>query len=222
MKKITLLLIFLFFIPIVLAQPADHWGTVTVNGVQTNGVTVAAYINDELKDTHIVGELTDFYYLVHVNGNPGDIITFKINNHNADQTAEWTYGGYELNLTATYEEGNGEPPNNNGGGGGGGGKNLNSQTPLEDTPENNNIIGEEILDLNTGSLTEEGSAATASNGQEEVTKSLLQRFLDTITGAAVGKSSTKVTPFDIILLIILVGLITIFVSINRAKRAKTL
>ncbi|MFH1376907.1 MAG: hypothetical protein ABIH25_04690 [Candidatus Woesearchaeota archaeon] len=220
MKKIILLLTFLFFIPIVLAQPADHWGTVTVNGEQANQVTVTAYINGELKDTHVVGELTDFYYLVHINGNPGDIITFKINGHNTDQTAEWIYGGYELNLTTTYTEGNPEPPTGGGGGGGGGGKYLSSQEPLENTTENN-IIGE-IPELISGSLNEEDSA-TASNGQEEIeTKSLLQRFLDTITGAATGTASTKVTTLDIILMIILVGLITVFISIGRAKKAKTL
>jgi len=218
MKKIILLLTFLFFIPIVLAQPADHWGTVTVNGEQANQVTVAAYINGELKDTHVVGELTDFYYLVHINGNPGDIITFKINGHNTDQTAEWIYGGYELNLTASYTEGNPEPPTGGGGGGGGGGKYLSSQEPLENTTENN-IIGE-IPELISGSLNEEDSAV-AGNGEEnaqEESRSILQSFLDAITGAATGQAPTKLAVLDIVWLFILAGLIVMFVMINRAKK----
>ena len=92
----------------VLAQPVlppVFAGTVTVDGVPaSNGVTVTAWINNQLAASVAVSNGTYAFAIPQQTGDPfnrGDTITFKIGNIDARETGTWAGDGDELNLTAS-------------------------------------------------------------------------------------------------------------------------
>ena len=107
MKKLFLLFIALFFVPIAYALPHTFYGTVSEAG------TIEGCINGVCQSAISTGS----NYIIHLDGNSGDQVQFKLNGNVADQAVQtFVYGGV-TNLGLTYTA----APAASGGGGGGGG-----------------------------------------------------------------------------------------------------
>lgn len=106
MKKVFVFLILCIFLSVgVLAEDVnkvgDWWGTVTINGVENNGAVVSAYINNVHVGSAVVGQYTPKYYLIHIEGNVGDVISFKVSGVQATTTV-WSSGNHRLDLAVNY------------------------------------------------------------------------------------------------------------------------
>lgn len=102
-KKIVLFFMILLIAPLVNATVADWYGTVTIGtNTSTNGAAVEAFIGTTVKAGTNVGEFSSGYYLLNVDGNTGDYVTFKVYGVNATQGDQaWTLEGRTLNLNMT-------------------------------------------------------------------------------------------------------------------------
>jgi len=105
-KLIVYLLVLAFSMSIVYAVPGSWYGYVTLDGsTAADGVIVDAYISSSIKGTATIGAVqSSGYYLVHVDGNVGDSVSFKVNGNNVTQSAQtWSAGFHHptFNLTAT-------------------------------------------------------------------------------------------------------------------------
>lgn len=130
MKKFFLVFLFYIFLTTtVLAQDVnkvgDWWGKVTINSVENdNGAVIDAYINNVKVSSTTVGQYTQKYYLIHIEGESGNQILFKVNNVDAT-TVYWSKGDHNLNLAVTYStNSDDEGTTTSTGGGGGGTKNF--------------------------------------------------------------------------------------------------
>lgn len=83
-------------------QVGDWWGVVTIADSQApDGTVVTAFVNGDEVMSVSVGAIEPGYYLVHVEGSEGDIVTFKINGVDAEQGAQvWSSGDHRLDLSA--------------------------------------------------------------------------------------------------------------------------
>ncbi len=103
------------------SKVGDWWGTTTINSdYNTNGATISAYIDDIEVASTIVGQYVSGYYLIHVEGEAGDQISFKVNGVDA-ATSDWSNGDHELNLEIITSSSSGGDDSGGGSGGGGGG-----------------------------------------------------------------------------------------------------
>ncbi|MBW2984950.1 hypothetical protein KY361_07555 [Candidatus Woesearchaeota archaeon] len=106
-KLLVYLPIFIFIIPLAYAVPASWYGYVALNGsTASDGVIVDAYISNSIAGTTTVGAVqSSGYYLIHVEGNVGDSVSFRIYGNNVTQAAQtWSVGFQHpaFNLTANY------------------------------------------------------------------------------------------------------------------------
>lgn len=106
MKRLVLyLLIFIFAASLAYAMPGSWYGYVTLNGsTASDDAVVDAYISGSIAGTALVGAVqSNGYYLIHVEGNVGDNVSFKIYGNNVTQAAQaWATDLQPiLNLTAT-------------------------------------------------------------------------------------------------------------------------
>jgi len=105
-KQIILIICLILLIGTVLAvdvtKVGDWWGIVTINGEYANGAVVDAYINNIKVASAIVGAIQPNYYLIHVEGNKGDNIVFKVNEKEAT-TESWSNGNHELDLEVSID-----------------------------------------------------------------------------------------------------------------------
>ena len=132
MKKVLAVLILgIFLISNVSADASDvgDWiGKVTMDGVENNaGATVEVYIEGVKIASTTVGEYGSGYYLIHVEGETGDNVLFKVNGIDAT-TVAWSNGGNsrnKLNLTVT------SPTSSSGGSSSGGGSSGSSNICYE-------------------------------------------------------------------------------------------
>ena len=220
----------------VLAVPADYWGTVTVNGeLATDGTIVSAFIDGQLQDVYTVGDiLVDNQYLVHVQGEEGDLVTFQINGHDADQTADWISGGYELDLTVAYDEGDNGDDGGNSPGGGNRGSSRKRQCDDGEDNDRDGLIDlhdpgcEDKYDDDETDIVEETTTST----EEENTKTLTENFdtaeeetqsnwfTNLITGAAVGGGENAAWTTAILVLII-VALFLVYAVFFKKKKPVT-
>jgi len=106
MKKIfSFLFIFsLLFIPATFAigpeDIGDWWGIAEINGIANEyGAVVEALINEQIVASDITGSPDAGYYLIHVPGQHGDMITFKLCGVIVEENVEWGSGNYKLNLS---------------------------------------------------------------------------------------------------------------------------
>lgn len=170
MKKYLIIAFLIFLLPMAVfasGPPADWWGKVTISNMDSNGAIVSAYINGELRSTAVVGALKSDYYLIHVDGQSGDVVYFKVNGYDVSELPQnWSAGdNSELNLTVTLPVNQGDNQQKQNGGGGSSGGNTPNLTdkkkPLvnnsvPDTikkseniaPDNNNTAVNETLDKN--------------------------------------------------------------------------
>lgn len=86
--------------------PSSWYGYVTLDSATAaDGVIVDAYISGSIAATTTVGAVqSSGYYLMHVPGNVGDSVSFKIYGNNVSQAAQTWVAGFNhpaLNLTAT-------------------------------------------------------------------------------------------------------------------------
>jgi len=80
----------------------DWWGKVTINSVENNnGAVVDAYSNGVKVASTTVGEFAEKYYLIHIEGEIGDQILFKVNGIDAT-FINWSKGDHNLNLAINY------------------------------------------------------------------------------------------------------------------------
>jgi hypothetical protein len=105
MKKFYFVFLFCIFLTTtILAQDVnqvgDWWGKVTINSVEDNGATIEAYIGGIKISSATVGEFAEKYYLIHIEGETGDQILFKVNGVDAT-TVDWSNGDHQLNLAIT-------------------------------------------------------------------------------------------------------------------------
>ena len=105
-KLIVYLPIFIFTISLVYAVPATWYGYVTLDSATAaDGVIVDAYIDNSIAGTADVGDVqSSGYYIIHVSGNDGDSVTFRIYGNNVTESARtWSAGFHhpDFNLTAT-------------------------------------------------------------------------------------------------------------------------
>ncbi len=123
MKRFFVFLVLCIFLSVgVLAEDVnkvgDWWGKVTINGVENNGAVVSAYINNVHVGSAVVGQYTLTYYLIHIEGNVGDEISFKVSGVQAT-TTQWSNGDHpRLDLAVTYTPStpaSGVTPSNTGG-----------------------------------------------------------------------------------------------------------
>ena len=105
-KQIALIFCLVFLIGIVSAtdinKVGDWWGTVTINGAYADGEDVSAYINNVKVARATVGAIQPNYYLIHVEGNEGDDVIFKVNGKEAT-TQSWSKGDHELDLEVVID-----------------------------------------------------------------------------------------------------------------------
>jgi hypothetical protein len=114
-KLIVYLLVLAFSMSIVYAVPSSWYGYVTLNGsTASDGTVVDAYISSSIKGTTTVGAVqSSGYYLVHVDGNVGDSVSFKVYGNSVSQAAQtWSAGFHHptFNLTASYTANGGACP----------------------------------------------------------------------------------------------------------------
>lgn len=108
MKKLIIYLpIFIFLVSLVYAIPASWYGYVTINGsIASDGAVIDAYIGDSIKATTTVGAVqSNGYYLIHVEGNVGDNVSFKVYGNNVSEVAQTWAAGFQhpnFNLTSNY------------------------------------------------------------------------------------------------------------------------
>jgi len=107
LKYTTILLLFLFIIPLCSASslPGDWWGKVTINSNSGNdGAIVDAYINGIKFASSTVGEYVSGYYLIHVEGKVGDFVYFKVNDIYVNEPPQpWSIGNHpQFDLTVNY------------------------------------------------------------------------------------------------------------------------
>jgi hypothetical protein len=169
-------------------EVGDWWGTVTINGVSgNNGAIVETYISGNKVATAIVGEYEKDYYLIHVEGQEGNEVLFKINGFEAER-ANWSNEDHRLDLSVTIQESSSDnPPSSSGGGGSSSGS-----EDIQNTPET--------------------SSSTSSNSEETIQtqETEEQETSPGITGAVVGfLGSGKGITAIVILIILGVGVILI-------------
>jgi hypothetical protein len=108
MKKVVIYLpIFMFLVSLVSAVPASWYGYVTINGsLAPDGAVVDAYIDNSIVATTTVGAVqSNGYYLIHVEGNVGDNVSFKVYGNNVSEAAQTWAAGFQhpaFNLTTNY------------------------------------------------------------------------------------------------------------------------
>jgi PGF-pre-PGF domain-containing protein len=103
------LFLFISILTPVLAVPGDWWGIVQIDGINaTKDTIVTAHLNNSsaVAATAYVGAVTEWYYLIHVEGNTSDNVTFKVCGVDAYPTNEtpqpWSEGDHpQLNLSIT-------------------------------------------------------------------------------------------------------------------------
>lgn len=115
-KKLLLYLpIILVLISSAYAIPASWYGYVTLDSsTADDGVIVDAYIDGSIAGTTTVGAVqSNGYYLVHVEGNVGDEVSFKIYGNNAAEMSQAWIAGFNhpsFNVTATSTTNGGACP----------------------------------------------------------------------------------------------------------------
>lgn len=103
------------------SKVGDWWGTVTINSNDdTNGATISAYIDNIKIASAVVGEFADKYYLIHIEGEAGDQVLFKVNGVDAT-TSDWSNGDHRLDLEVTVSSSSTDDSSGGGSRGGGGG-----------------------------------------------------------------------------------------------------
>jgi hypothetical protein len=184
------------------SKVGDWWGKVTINGVENNnGAVVDAYINSVKVSSATVGQYASKYYLIHIEGEAGDPILFRINGRDAT-TVAWSNGDHELNLAVNYST-----TSNNGGSPSGGGGN-----PIVSFVEGLfNSGNDETQASDSGN---EGQINLDQN-PEETTSST--NFL---TAAVIGLTDFSKSPAGIIIFVVLITLAGAIISITTKRKNK--
>ncbi|MCK4589852.1 MAG: hypothetical protein KAT77_05380 [Nanoarchaeota archaeon] len=99
-------LILILTLSLAQAIPSSWYGYVTLDAsTAADNAVVDAYINSAIAGSTTVGAVqSNGYYLVHVTGNAGDSISFKIYGNNVTEAAQTWAAGFQhpfFNLTAT-------------------------------------------------------------------------------------------------------------------------
>jgi len=194
-KQIILTICLVLLIGTVLAvdvtKVGDWWGTAMINGEYANGAVVDAYINNVKVGSAIVGAIEPNYYLIHVEGNEGDDIVFKVNGKEAE-TQSWSNGNHELNLEVSIDTTIHNNDNDDGPGGG---------SPSSNSPI---IITSKTTDTDAQTTNEKNTIGL--NGNQEPTSS-------GITGAIIGFIKTGggliVLIFSVLIIVIGIGVMVI-------------
>ncbi len=105
-KLLVYMLVFVFTASVVYAVPGSWYGYVTHDAATAaDGVVIDAYISSSVAGTTTVGTVqSNGYYLIHVAGNVGDNVWFKVYGNNVTQAAQVWAAGFnhpQFNLTAT-------------------------------------------------------------------------------------------------------------------------
>lgn len=190
-KQIMFVICFIFLIGMVSAidvnKVGDWWGTVTINGNNdSDGAVVKAYMNNSLVESATVGQYTSGYYLMHIEGNGGDNIIFKVNGKEAT-TEIWSNGDHELNLEISindYDDDDSSSNNNNGGsssGGGGGGNSGGSSTTTLTSSSGNSNIGN-VINLSSDEDKSDSDETDSTEKSTPLTGSVISNFASSPAG----------------------------------------
>lgn len=196
-KQIMLIICLIFLIGTVLAvfevtKVGDWWGTVTINEISgNNGAVVDAYIDGNKVTSAIVGDHETNYYLIHIEGQDGNEILFKINGFEAERV-DWSNGDHRLDLSVTIQESSSNSPPSSSGSSGGSSSSNSGSEDIQNTPET----------FSSTSSNSEGTIQTQEIEEQETSPG--------ITGAVIGfLGSGKGITAIVILIVLGVGVILI-------------
>lgn len=208
MKKYPIMLFLILLLPTVAfasSPPADWWGKVTIiNGI-SNGATVSAYVNGELRSTAVVGALKSDYYLIHVEGQSNDIVYFKVNSYDVSEPPQnWSAGDHsELDFAITIPVNQGDNQQKQNGGGGG---ESTSNTPDKKKPSVDNNVPNTIKKSENIAPNNNNATVNGTFGEDNVTQSQslsTENSNRTPTGRFL--SNTSVIGGVVVLVVILIG-----------------